>query len=138
MWSPVLIAVAVLCLVACWRGSRAVVVAQSSAPPAAARNLKVLPKDISSIQLNRLMLEYQSGLGVPCGYCHTEVEGGTSDYASDENPIKQTARIMIGMTREINEKYLSQVGDRRYAQPITCGNCHQGLPQPPTFVPRGR
>jgi len=115
--------------------------AQSAAAPATdgtARNLKVLPKNISPVELNRLMLQYKQGLGVPCGYCHAETQEGRPDYASDENPIKETARVMIGMTRDINETYLAKVGDRRYADPITCGNCHQGLPHPPVFTPKAQ
>ena len=98
------------------------------------RNLKVLPKDISGDDVDKLMHQYQQYLGVPCGYCHEEnPETKQIDYASDENPIKETARFMISMTGDINNKYLSQLGDRRYADPITCGNCHQGQVQPPAF-----
>ena len=97
-------------------------------------NLKVLPKDISADDLDKLMHGYEKQLGVPCGYCHEQnAETKRSDYASDENPIKQTARFMISMTGDINNKYLAQLGDRRYAQPITCGNCHRGQIEPPDF-----
>jgi hypothetical protein len=64
------------------------------------------------------------------------VETKQIDYASDENPVKQTARFMISMTGDINNKYLAQLGDRRYASPITCGNCHRGLAEPPDFEPK--
>ncbi|WP_263378186.1 c-type cytochrome [Granulicella paludicola] len=109
--------------------------AQNPAAPleAVPHNLKVLPKDISAPELNRLMQQYQRSLGVPCGYCHAEAEGGKIDFASDENPMKELARSMMVMTRDINEKYLTQIGDRRYADPITCGNCHLGTPHPPAF-----
>jgi len=40
---------------------------------------------------------------------------------------------MIAMTNDLNTKYLAQVGDRRYAEPFTCGNCHRGQMQPPPF-----
>lgn len=43
---------------------------------------------------------------------------------------------MIGMLSDINNKYLPQVGDRRYAEPISCGNCHQGQTSPPAFEAR--
>jgi hypothetical protein len=56
------------------------------------------------------------------------------DFASDENPDKNTARLMITMLKDINEKYLPQLGgDRRYATAVTCGSCHQGQSSPPTF-----
>jgi hypothetical protein len=106
---------------------------QTAATQGPPRNLKALPKDISARELDRVMQQYQRSLGVPCGYCHAEAEGGKIDYASDENPMKDLARSMITMTRDINEKYLAQIGDRRYADPITCGNCHLGTPHPPVF-----
>ena len=97
-------------------------------------NLKVLPKDISGDEVDKLMHRYKQELGAPCGYCHVEdPQTKQIDFASDENPIKQTARMMIGMTGDINAKYLAQLGDRRYADPLTCGNCHQGQVDPPLF-----
>jgi Photosynthetic reaction centre cytochrome C subunit len=97
-------------------------------------NLKVLPADISPEELNRVMHSYERGLGVPCAYCHEEnPQTRQIDFASDENPIKQTARFMISMTNDLNTKYLGQLGDRRYAEPLTCGNCHQGQVSPPVF-----
>ena len=101
------------------------------------KNLKVLPKDMSGDDIDKLMHQYQQYLGVPCGYCHEEnPETKQIDYVSDENPIKETAGFMISMTGDINNKYLSQLGDRRYADPITCGNCHRGQVQPPAFETR--
>jgi Photosynthetic reaction centre cytochrome C subunit len=97
-------------------------------------NLKVLPKDMSGDDVDKLMHRYQQYLGVPCGYCHEEdPQTKEIDYASDENPIKESARFMISMTSDINNKYLAQLGDRRYAEPLTCGNCHRGQVQPLTF-----
>lgn len=99
-------------------------------------NLRVLPKDISQSDLNGLMREYDEELGVSCGYCHTEnPQTGKLDYGSDENPRKQTARIMITMLRDINSKYLAQLGDPDYPVLVTCGNCHQGQTNPPDFPP---
>jgi hypothetical protein len=98
------------------------------------KNLKVLPKDMSGDDVDKLMHQYQQYLGVPCGYCHEEnPETKQINYVSDENPSKEVARFMISMTSDINSKYLSQLGDRRYADPITCGNCHRGQVQPPAF-----
>ena len=97
-------------------------------------NLKVLPKEMSGDDVDKLMHRYQQYLGAPCGYCHEEnAQTKEIDYASDENPIKETARFMISMTSDINNKYLVQLGDRRYAEPLTCGNCHRGQLQPPPF-----
>ena len=100
-------------------------------------NLKVLSKDISGDDIDKLMHGYEKQLGVPCGYCHEQnAETKQINYASDENPVKQTARFMIAMTSDINNKYLAQLGDRRYASPITCGNCHRGQVTPPDFEPK--
>jgi cytochrome c553 len=100
-------------------------------------NLKVLPKDISADDLDKLMHRYQQELGAPCGYCHEQnAETKQIVFASDENPVKQTARLMITMTADINNKYLAQLGDRRYSEPITCGNCHRGQTDPPNFEPK--
>src|ERR1700679_51829 len=78
-------------------------------------NLKVLPRDISGDEIDKLMHRYKQDLGVPCGYCHEEnPQTKQIDYASDENPIKETARFMIKMNEDINTKYLAQLGDRRY------------------------
>jgi len=112
---------------------------QGASKPAHAKptNLKVLPKNISGDDLDKLMHRFKQELGVPCGYCHEEnAETKQINYASDENPIKETARFMIKMNEDINSKYLAQLGDRRYAEPLTCGNCHQGQVQPPTFEPK--
>ena len=96
------------------------------------RNLKVLPKDIPDGELAGLMVRYSRELNVQCQFCHAEGPQGI-DFASDESPQKLTARVMIGMLNDINTKYLAQVSDRRYAVPLTCGNCHQGQTMPPAY-----
>jgi hypothetical protein len=103
----------------------------------APKNLQVLSKDISAHDIGALMKRYGEELGVNCSYCHVEnSQTQKLDYASDENPTKQTARLMIRMLSDINTRYLAQLGDRRYAVPITCGNCHQGQSNPPPFEPK--
>ena len=100
-------------------------------------NLQVLSKDIADADLGRLMKSYRDELGVTCSYCHIEVPDTQKlNYAADDNPRKLTARLMITMVREINEKYLAQLGDRRYAAQVTCGSCHQGQSSPPGFEAR--
>lgn len=98
-------------------------------------NLQVLPAGTSRASVRGLMKQYERDLGVSCSYCHVEDrDSGIIDYASDENPRKQTARIMISMLNDINEKHLAALGgDRRYAQAVTCGSCHQGRTSPPVF-----
>src|SRR5258707_15867140 len=71
------------------------------------KNLQVLPADISSKQLSRIMVdEFQDELGVECNFCHAEnKDTHKPDYASDEKPEKQIARSMMRMTIGINEQY---------------------------------
>jgi Photosynthetic reaction centre cytochrome C subunit len=124
----------------------ACMVGSVSADPSAARkataaagplsNLKVLPIDSSYIDIVLMMNAYSRELGVQCSFCHAQdPKSQVIDFASDQSPAKLVARVMIGMVRDINEKYLAQVNDRRYASPITCGNCHQGRTFPPAYEP---
>ncbi len=102
-------------------------------------NLTVLPKNTPAAQLKALMQRYGDELGVQCAHCHVEdPQSHHFDYASDDNPAKQTARLMMAMLSDINTKYLSQLGDPRYAARVTCGNCHQGQTDPPAFEPSNR
>jgi len=108
--------------------------ASDAASAAAGKNLQVLPRDIGQAELLEFMARYTQELGVACTFCHAQnAQTQEIDFISDENPMKQVARIMIGMVHDINHKYLAQVGDRRYAKPISCGNCHQGQTYPPEF-----
>jgi hypothetical protein len=99
------------------------------------KNLKVLPDDISNADLRKLMHQFEGDLGVECTFCHA-VNPVTKrpDPASDANPVKETARYMIEMTSDLNDKYLAQLPNRRYADPITCGTCHRGEKHPSIFV----
>ncbi len=84
----------------------------------------------------KTMAAMQKDLGVQCAFCHEEdPDTKQLNYVSDENPRKETARFMMRMTRDINEKYLGELGDRQYAAPITCGNCHLGQMHPPSYDP---
>lgn len=98
-------------------------------------NIKVLPQEISATEIGQVMKRFEADLGVKCGHCHVEDPGTHQfNYASDDNPAKSTARQMISMLKDINEKYLPQLGaDRRYAAQVTCGSCHQGQSSPPAF-----
>lgn len=98
------------------------------------RNLRLLSQDLTGAEMKKLMDAYVQEVGVPCEYCHVQDERtGSFDYASDDNPTKQTARLMMSMLKDINEKYLAQLGEGSYAAPVTCGNCHQGRKSPPEF-----
>jgi hypothetical protein len=104
-----------------------------------AKNLQVLPQNTPYADLVSLMTRYSQELGVQCVFCHTQNPSTEQiDFAADDSPAKLTARIMIGMVRDINGKYLAQVSDRRYAVPITCGNCHRGQTFPPPYEAKGQ
>ena len=101
------------------------------------QNLKVLPKNISQKQLSAIMVDqFEDELGVSCNFCHSEnKETHKPDYASDEKPEKQIARLMMQMTNGINRKYFkirhAMTGDS--AGVVSCGTCHQGKPRPENF-----
>ena len=98
------------------------------------KNLKVLPKNTSSKELQKIMVdEFQDGLGVGCNYCHAqEKESLHLDYASDEKPEKEIARSMMLMTMDVNKKYFGVehplIGDSILT--ISCSSCHHGTPHP--------
>jgi len=98
------------------------------------QNLQVLPKDISSRDLQHIMVdEFQDGLGIGCGYCHATQKGTILlDYASDEKPEKEIARQMMRMTLEVNKNYFGvekpELGNM--IMPVTCATCHRGTPHP--------
>ncbi len=94
------------------------------------KNLQVLPKDISSKDLQGLMVDdFQDGLGITCGFCHANAKDGHGlDFASDEKPEKRISRDMMRMTLAINKKFFKlkhpQLGGG--ALIVTCNTCHKG------------
>jgi len=102
--------------------------------PGEFKNLKVLPQDISSKDLNKIMVdEFQDDLGISCNFCHAEnKETHKPDYASDAKPEKEIARAMMRMTIGINQQYFGiehpTIGDSSLT--ITCATCHHGQPHP--------
>lgn len=103
-------------------------------------NLKVLPKDIKPEELIQIMRGYAGALGVECNFCHEANPAGQRglNFASDAKPEKATARVMMAMTRTINEQYMSQVHDpdaKPEDQHVNCGTCHRGHSMPEHFVP---
>ncbi|MFT4114771.1 c-type cytochrome [Silvibacterium sp.] len=102
-------------------------------------NLKVLPKDISAPDLMNLMHNYSQALGVHCSYCHEQnPQTHHMDFASDAKPEKATARTMIAMTAEINQKFMSQIQDPDATpedKKVGCATCHRGSAMPEHFTP---
>jgi hypothetical protein len=102
------------------------------------RNLKVLPKDISHDDLEKVMDSWKAALGVKCNFCHAPSKDSTSrklDFSLDDKPEKTTARHMFQMAAKINKKYFSFDKDDKddkgaMVPAITCNTCHRGSPHP--------
>jgi len=83
------------------------------------------------------MRHFVQALGMNCGGCHAR-----GNFASDENPRKATARRMIEMTLNLNQKffpgYTPAEGETSLGR-VTCYTCHRGAAQPKSApVPPGR
>jgi mono/diheme cytochrome c family protein len=99
-------------------------------------NLQVLPKDMTSQQVVAIMRTWEKELGVECETCHAKDPAtGRNNFASDANPLKNRARVMLKMTRTINAEYLTQLTDPKPTQDVSCGTCHRGELKPVAFVP---
>ena len=102
-------------------------------------NLQVLPKDMSGADVMKVMHSFTGQLGVGCEFCHG-IDPATHrpNFASDAKPEKATARLMMHMTADINQKYLTQVVDPDHADhpapPVGCGTCHRGHSMPAEFT----
>jgi len=99
------------------------------------KNLKVLPKDISHEDLDKVMDNFKEALGVRCNFCHAPSKDSTQhhpDFASDDKPEKNIARHMMKMTAKINKKYFSFNKNEKgeMEQTVTCITCHRGNPHP--------
>jgi hypothetical protein len=87
-----------------------------------AKNLKVMPKNSTHEEIDSVMKEFKTALGVRCNFCHvaSKDDPGKMDWASDGNKHKEIARDMMRMTNKINKKYVK----------VTCYTCHQGRKEP--------
>ncbi|HEX4851013.1 MAG TPA: c-type cytochrome [Puia sp.] len=99
------------------------------------KNLKILPKNISHDDLDKVMDGFKDALGVKCNFCHAAVKDSTQhklDFASDEKPEKNIARGMMKMTGKINKKYFSyNKSEQGESIPtIACMTCHRGSAHP--------
>jgi tetratricopeptide (TPR) repeat protein len=93
-----------------------------------------LPKDIAKWDLVDMMKDFTWALGMRCESCHVgDPEKGFSsfDFASDDKPKKNTARIMMKMVNEINQSHLSLIDSKeRQNAEVTCITCHRGQEVP--------
>jgi Photosynthetic reaction centre cytochrome C subunit/Tetratricopeptide repeat len=101
------------------------------------KNLKVLPKDIKSEQLQATMIGFTRALGVRCPFCHVGEEGkplSTFDFVSDGKLQKQIARRMVLMVGDIH-KDLKKAGLSPGPRVnVGCITCHHGRPRPATLA----
>ncbi|MDI3322542.1 c-type cytochrome [Pinibacter soli] len=97
-------------------------------------NLKVLPKDISHDDLEKVMRGFNNALGVRCNFCHapSAADPKKMDFASDAKPEKEQARDMMRMTLKINKKFFEGKSNSLLdtANAISCKTCHHGNPHP--------
>jgi len=81
------------------------------------------PKNLKLLTVDDLkagtMLKFAQALGVKCDHCHIK-----GDNASDENPKKNVARMMITMVRDINGRFPDS------KEHVTCYTCHRGQVTP--------
>jgi hypothetical protein len=94
-------------------------------PPPTPKNLKILTGETGE-QVIMTMRAFRTALGVQCVYCHVQ-----GDFASDDNPKKETARNMLMLAREINSKF----PDGATVRHVTCYTCHRGATMPATEPP---
>lgn len=104
-----------------------------------AKNLKVLPKNISHEELEQTMRSFNKALGVKCNFCHAKRTDNPQklDFASDAMEEKETAREMLRMTMRINKKYFKSGKDDKGMQvmTVTCYTCHNGQKEPASKPP---
>ena len=99
------------------------------------KNLKVLPKDISKADLDKVMDNFKTALGVKCSFCHAP-SADTSvhhpDFASDAKPEKDIARYMMKITTKINKKFFkdNKNPEGQMVPAVTCMTCHHGSEHP--------
>jgi tetratricopeptide (TPR) repeat protein len=103
-------------------------------PPTEFTNLDVLPADIPTDSLVRMMAGFTRALGVRCTYCHVGEESrplGTYDFAADDKLPKRKARTMLRMVGRINAEELTQLEERGTpAVRVDCVTCHRGAQRP--------
>jgi photosynthetic reaction center cytochrome c subunit len=83
-----------------------------------AKNLQVLPKDISKEEIKALMKKQAEALGVDCDHCHK-----VPDMDLDTEH-KETARAMQRMVRDINQHFF------KGKPKVECMTCHRGQQEP--------
>lgn len=96
------------------------------------QNLEFYPTNITRGEIIAEMRHFTFALGVRCEHCHERNENGRGfDFASDGNPNKEKARVMLFMTDAINSQFLPELSDRDDPPvEVTCKTCHRGTLKP--------
>jgi hypothetical protein len=94
-------------------------------------NVKILT-GLYAQQFQEEMNLMVQALGVSCNTCHMP-----RNFASEDKPLKQTARQMLEMTRALNKQYFPdhkpKEGESVLGR-VTCYTCHKGEQLPKTAV----
>jgi tetratricopeptide (TPR) repeat protein len=112
----------------------------AQAPPAAAKNLQVLPKEWTTAQVLPVMREIAAALGTECGHCHVWTGAGApgNDFPADVKPEKAKARVMLKMVMDINNTIGTEFA--KLGKPanqlvkVECVTCHRGQIIPKRLV----
>ena len=97
------------------------------------KNLQVLPKNITTDSLDKIMDAFNVQLGVDCKFCHVKDKKADSlIFDKDDKPEKEITRKMMRMTMDINKKYFqfNEEVTAAQVQAVTCYTCHKGHPIP--------
>lgn len=97
------------------------------------KNLQVLPKNITTDSLDKIMDDFNVQLGVDCKYCHVrDKKADTLMFDKDDKSEKEIARNMMRMTMDINKKYFqfNETVTAEQVQAVNCFTCHRGQPMP--------
>jgi hypothetical protein len=97
------------------------------------KNLQVLPKNITTDSLDKIMDGFNAQLGVDCKFCHVrDKKADTLIFDKDDKSEKEIARNMMRMTMDINKKYFqfNETVTAQQVQAVTCYTCHNGQPRP--------
>ncbi len=98
--------------------------AESGGPSAVEtyKNVQVLT-DVSAAEFMRLQTALTAWVSPKqgCGFCHVD-----GNWASDDKPTKDAARVMLRMTRHLNADW----GSHLAGAGVTCYSCHRGEPVP--------
>lgn len=113
-----------------------IAIAQGGEAP---KNLQVLPKDMPRSEVIGVMRRFTTALGLRCNDCHVVTNPGQQperlDPSLDDKELKKVARVMLRMTMDIDDKYLTETG--RTFTPltrVTCETCHHGTSKPRTLA----